>query len=140
MNYVKSNPLQQAALKLSPERNGCQLEFHRLSLPDFSHNVDFYSLRGLLNTKRPTLKAIHAVNPYNKVQCLEDILNELKETNTYDIRKAVKITERDLLHKISSLKKITRLDTEEFRIRRGRRWNKGGFTVIEKNKAFEDYK
>lgn len=52
-------------------------------------------------------------SPFNKVQTIDSVIQELEQIATKDIRKYMGITQRDLAGKVNSLKAMTKLDVEE---------------------------
>ncbi|OMJ80654.1 hypothetical protein SteCoe_19030 [Stentor coeruleus] len=83
--------------------------------------VDF-EIIPLPPTRRITRTIFRNTSASNNVQTLDNMIQELEQIDTKDLRKYVSVTQRDLENKVNHLKAITRLNVEEQSKVKERKW------------------
>lgn len=68
-----------------------------------------------LKQKKPKRKEKFSLSPNDKLSALNELIRSAESIKTKELRKFISITERDLNNKVKTLKKITHLDSEEYR-------------------------
>lgn len=71
---------------------------------------------------RKIIRTIFRNSSSNNIETLDNMIQELEQIDTKDLRKYVSITQRDLENKVNHLKAITRLNVEEQYKVKERKW------------------
>ena len=66
-----------------------------------------------LKQKKAKAQEIWSLSPRDKASVLNELIGHAEGVRTEELRKFMSITERDLKGKVNTLKRITRLDSEE---------------------------
>ena len=84
--------------------------------PPILNKKDFFDLDiERLKQKNPRRKEKLSLSPNDKVSALNELIRSAELIKTKDLRKFISITQRDLNSKVKTLKKITHLDSQEYR-------------------------
>lgn len=65
------------------------------------------------NLKQARVRPCLSLSPKNNSEILSQVINELNEIETFEMRKNVEVTSKDLKEKVHNLKALTRLDLDE---------------------------